>query len=119
VIVVDISCQHHRLFEIVVIAVTILEPDKGMVIAEQRLQLLRCAAGTHIGISAVLGITALPGVVYRYLHGFGFVIHFFHLLLSKNGHKKSTAATIVIDRLWVVTSILSQLVRLSASAKQH
>jgi hypothetical protein len=55
----------------------------------------------------------------RQVCAFSFVIHLFHLLLSKNGHKKSTAATIVIDRLWVVTSILSQLVRLSASAKQR
>jgi hypothetical protein len=118
-VIVVIQYRHRYLFKVLDAAVTILEPDKGMVVAEQRLQFPRCAAGTHIGISAVLGITALPGVVYRYLHGFGFVIHFFHLLLSKNGHKKSTAATIVIDRLWVVTSILSQLVRLSASAKQR
>ena len=118
-VVVDIPSRHRHLLKVIDAAIAILEPDKGMVIAEQRLQFLRCAADSRIGISAVLGIAALPGVVDRYLYGFGFVIHFFHLLLSKNGHKKPTAATIVIDRLWVVTSILSQLVRLSASARQH
>ena len=33
-------------------------------------------------ISAILGIAVLPGMVDCYLHGFGIVFHFFHLLLG-------------------------------------
>ena len=82
-VIVVIQYRHRCILKVIDAAIVVLKPDKGMVIAEQRLQFLRCAAGTHIGISAVLGITALPGVVDRYFHGFGIVCHFSHLLLWK------------------------------------
>jgi len=82
-VIVVIQYRHRHLFKVIDAAVVVFEPDKGMVIAEQLLQFFRCTAGTHIGIPAVLCVTALPGVVDRYLHGFGIVCHFSHLLLWK------------------------------------
>ena len=81
-VIIDIRCRHRHLFKVLDAAVTILEPDKGMVVAKQLPQFLRCAAGTHAGIPAVLCIAAFPSVVDRYLHGFGIVCHLFHLLLG-------------------------------------
>jgi hypothetical protein len=82
-VIVVIQYRRRYFFKVIDAAVVVLKPDKGMVIAEQLLQFLRCTAGTNAGIPAVLCIAALPRVVDCYLHGFGIVFHFSHLLLWK------------------------------------
>ena len=81
-VIVVIQYRHRYLFKVIDAAIAILESYKGMVVAEQLLQFLRCGAGAHAGIPAVLCIAAFPRVVDHYLHGFGIVCHFSHLLLG-------------------------------------
>ena len=76
-VVVDIPSRHRYLLKVIDAAVTILEPDKGMIIAEQRLQFLWCAADSAVWVSAIFGIAALPGMVNCQHKRVCLLVHFF------------------------------------------
>ena len=64
-VIVVVQGRDSGFLEVFDAAVIVFEPNQGVIVPKQLLQLILCTAGANMGIGAVLGIAAAIGMVNR------------------------------------------------------